>query len=300
MMNILLAGNDIVYPGLELVIYSTMNHNKNINWFIFTMDITIINDDTNEAKAFTGLGKWERNRLRMIVKSFDSHSNITFIDTHDLYMQEFWKNPNEFNWLTPYAPLRLLADIALPEVDRLLYLDADTAVDGDLRPMYESYLDENTNYAAYECKAVINTDISEMISGVMLLNLKKIRETGFLEQARKNVRTHIYKWYDQDAIVAVGRPEKVLPEKYSYMYEYEYLTYKPVIYHFTNDLNPKIYQLPEGRDFFYKRYPFLNYVKEGVERLGTSNFNCGYTYETEPPLVKPHIKKKEKKDAKQE
>ena len=59
-MNILLAGNDRVYPGLELVIYSTMNHNKNINWFIFTMDITIINDDTNEAKAFTGLGKWER------------------------------------------------------------------------------------------------------------------------------------------------------------------------------------------------------------------------------------------------
>lgn len=290
-MNILLAGNDKVYVGMELVIYSTMAHNKNINWFIFTMDITIKNEETKEGKDFKGLGAWERNRLRSIVKMFDKNSDIVFIDTHDLYVQEFWNNPNEFSWLTPYAPLRLLADIALPELNEVLYLDCDTAVDGDLSEMYYTYLDENTNYAAYECKAAIETDISEMISGVMLMNLKKMRETGFLERARENVRTHVYKWYDQDAIAAAGRPEKVLPEKYSYMYEYEYLTYKPVIYHFTNKLNPKVYDLPKGRDFFYNRYPYFKYVKEGVARLDSSNFNCGYTVETEPPLIKPHIDK---------
>lgn len=297
MMNILLAGNNRVYPGMELVIYSTMYHNTGVNWFIFTMDITIEDEAKGLKKDFIGIGPWERNRLRSIVKMFDKHSNITFIDTHDLYVQEFWKNPNEFSWLTPYAPLRLLADIALPELDRVLYLDCDTAVDGDLSEMYYTYLDEDTNYAAYECKAAIETDISEMISGVMLMNLKKMRETHFLERARENVRNFVYKWYDQDAIAAAGRPEKVLPETYSYMQEYEYLTYKPIIYHFTNKLNPKVYDLPKGRDYFYKRYSFLNYVKEGIERLGDSNFNCGDTVFTEPPLIKPHIKKKEDKDA---
>ena len=32
MMNILMTGNDRVYPGMELAIYSTLTHNKGINW----------------------------------------------------------------------------------------------------------------------------------------------------------------------------------------------------------------------------------------------------------------------------
>ena len=289
-MNILLAGNNKVYPGMELVIYSTMAHNQNINWYIFTMDIEIRDDDTGNVEAFTGIGPWERNRLRKIVKYFDKRSNITFIDTHDLYMQEFWKNPNEFSWLTPYAPLRLLADIALPELNHCLYLDCDTAVDGDISDMYYSYLKQDADYCAYECKVSKDFSESEMVSGVMLMNLAKMRKTRFLEKARDNVRKNVYKWYDQDAIAAAGKPF-VLPETYSYMYKYEALNYKPIIYHFTNKLGPKVYG-SEGRDYFYKRYSFLNYVKEGVERLDTMNFICEYTTETEPPLVKPHIKKK--------
>lgn len=287
-MNILLAGNNKVYPGMELVVYSTMAHNQNINWFIFTMDIEIVDDETCKVNGFKGLGPWERNRLRKIVKYLDTSSNITFIDTHDLYMKEFWKNPNEFSWLTPYAPLRLLADIALPEINHCLYLDCDTAVDGNLEDMYWSYLKQDVDYCAYECKSDRNLPDSEMVSGVMLMNLAKMRKTHFLEKARENVRKNVYKWYDQDAIAAVGKPY-VLPETYSYMYKYESLHYKPIIYHFTNQLIPKIYG-DEGRDYFYKRYPFLDYVKKGVELIDTINFNCGYTTETEPPLVKPHIK----------
>ena len=127
------------------------------------------------------------------------------------------------------------------------------------------------------------------------MNLAKMRKTGFLEKARENVRKHEYRWYDQDAIAAVGKPY-VLPETYSYMFEYENLTYDPAIFHFTNKLNPKIYDESKGRDYFFKRYPFLEYVKKGVEMIESSNFNCGYTVETEPPLVKPHIKKKDNKN----
>ena len=45
MMNIMMAGNEKVYFGIELAIYSTMFHNKNVHWYIVSMDYDQIQEE---------------------------------------------------------------------------------------------------------------------------------------------------------------------------------------------------------------------------------------------------------------
>lgn len=84
MMNIMLAGNAGVYDGIELVIYSTMTHNRNINWYVFTMDIELDLGDGSRM-GYYGLKTNQKQKLYDIVKYFDKESNIIFIDASSLY-----------------------------------------------------------------------------------------------------------------------------------------------------------------------------------------------------------------------
>ena len=77
MMNIVMSGNSTVFTGMELAIYSTLTHNKNINWYIFTMDITIISPEGNSIQ-YKGLTNWQKEKLTRIVHYLDKNSRITF------------------------------------------------------------------------------------------------------------------------------------------------------------------------------------------------------------------------------
>jgi lipopolysaccharide biosynthesis glycosyltransferase len=41
MMNVAMCGDSSVYHGLELVIYSMLTYNKNINFYILSMDVEV-------------------------------------------------------------------------------------------------------------------------------------------------------------------------------------------------------------------------------------------------------------------
>lgn len=263
-MNLLLAGNDAVYIGMELAVYTTLFHNKGIDIHIFTMDIDIT--DGIKGCHYTGLLPWQKTKLKKIVAYLDPTSRICFYDVEKEYHEYLEGNANEWSNFTPYALLRLLADVCLPYIDHILYLDCDVAVTGDISDMYWSYLGKGHMYCASICSDACNYE-GEMVSGVLLMNLRKMREEHFLEHARENVMKNVYKYPDQDAIRDVGNPYP-LPETYGYLYDLALCPYMPVILHFTNQLSPKIYG-EKGHIYFYRKFPFLKYVKEGVERLDT-------------------------------
>ena len=263
-MNLLLAGNDNVYLGMELAVYSTLFHNKGLNIHIFTMDITL--SDSERMCQYQGLLPWQKNKLKKIVAYLDPTSTICFYDLEKEYMKYLSGNANEWSQFTPYALLRLLADIKLSGIDHVLYLDCDTAVTGDISSMYWSYLQKDYAYCASICTDACFYE-GEMVSGVLLMNLRRMQEEHFLEKARENVMRNVYRYPDQDAIRDVGKPYP-LPETYGYLYDLALCPYMPVILHFTNQLSPKIYG-EKGHVYFYRKFPFLQYVKEGVERLDT-------------------------------
>lgn len=270
-MNILMASDSNTYTGVELAVYTIMQHNRNVNFYIFTMDIEVDNKALQEIKVYKGLCDWHKSKLKKIVRYFDAHSNIVFIDTLEYYKKYLSGGHNEHSCFTPYATLRLIADKALPNVSHVLYLDCDTAVTGDISAVYNDYVQRDCHYAAWIAEDACDGK-GEMVSGVMIMNLDKMRRTGFLDTARRNYLMNHYKYPDQDALRDAGSPVP-LPNNFGYCNKLEDCYSLPLVIHFTNEISPKIYlDQPKNRINFFKKFPFLKYADDGIHLLDTINF----------------------------
>lgn len=114
----------------------------------------------------------------------------------------------------------------LPYLNKVLYLDADTLVQGDLSEVYET--DISDKYAA-AVKDGLMYQFPEHIkeinlterdfyfnSGVMLLNLDKIRQDDIIRSAVIYFNTHNEVFGDQDVLnVVFGKDVKPLSYKYN-------------------------------------------------------------------------------------
>lgn len=264
-MNVVMAANDTVYCGLELVIYSTLTHNKNINWYILTMDIGLPN-----GQAFRGIDEAQKNKLRKIVQYLDQNSNITFVDCAQYHKDFLAGGANEFSGFTPYAALRLIMDKALPYINDALYFDCDVAVRGNFETMYYDCCNhkENCAYAVYAEEAEHHE--GEMVSGVMFFNLDVTRKTGFFDRAIYNFKAREYRYPDQMAMRDAGAIARLSPI-YGYMWDYQKNNTNPIILHFTNQLTPKIYMArnEDNEQWFYKVFPEFVYVRTGLRLIDT-------------------------------
>ena len=102
--------------------------------------------------------------------------NITFI-----YMDERYKNVKIINYLNHLVYYRLSLGELLPNLNKIIYLDCDVIVFRDLTNLF------NTNFNGYlilSRKSPNENDASEfkINSGVLLLNLKKMRAIKFEEK----------------------------------------------------------------------------------------------------------------------
>ena len=113
----------------------------------------------------------------------------------------------------------------LKEINKALYLDADTLVLEDLSDVYKTKLKDNyiaavkdgLMYQYPEHITEIGLDWRKFYfnSGVMLLNLKQMREDGLKNRAIIYFNTHQEVFGDQDVLNAVVK-EKVIPLSYRY------------------------------------------------------------------------------------
>ena len=210
MINILLCGNEKVFDGALTQLISITNRTKEpINCYIFTMDLTRLKPE------YTAISDEQIDFLNKVVKSKNLENQVTKIDVTNLYEQEFMKCANESAYCTPYTLLRLLADL-VPEIpDKLLYLDIDIMVGGDLSNLYNIDITDY-EYAAvkekYGCWLIRPDYIN---AGMLFLNMKKIKETKLLEKARHLIKTKKMLFADQDAIFWSTTKKKILPRIYN-------------------------------------------------------------------------------------
>lgn len=247
MINILLCGNEKVFDGALTELISIANRTKEpVHCFLFTMDLTRI------KKEFTCISDSQVEFLRKVVKSKNTQNEITKIDVTDLYEKEFKECVNESAYCTPYTLLRLLADMIPDMPDKLLYLDIDMMIARDLKLLYDINI-EDYEYAAvkekYGCWLIRPDYIN---AGMLLLNMKKIRETGLLEKARKLIREKKMLFADQDAVFWSTTKKKLLPRIYNEQSRFN--GKKTVVCHFSKRLmllpyphteNYKQWNLPE-------------------------------------------------------
>lgn len=206
MINLLLCGNKKVFDGALTQLISITNKTKrDITCYIFTMDVSRIKPDyvsiTDEQVEF----------LEQVVKSKNINNKIIKIDVTDLYEEEFGHCKNETAYCTPYTLLRLLAD-KVPQIpDKILYLDIDMMAGDDISKLYDIDITEY-EYAAVKEKYgswIIRPDYIN--AGMLLLNMKKIKETGLLLRARELIKKRKLLFADQDAIFWSTKKKKLLP-----------------------------------------------------------------------------------------
>lgn len=210
MINILLCGNQKVFDGALTELLSITNRTKEtINCYIFTMDVSRIKPD------YTCITDEQVEFLNEVVKSKKPDNQVVKVDVTELYEKEFGRCKNENAYCTPYTLLRLLADL-IPELpDKLLYLDIDMMANGDIAELY------NIDISSYEYAAVREKYGCIFIwpdyinAGMLLLNMKKIKETKLLEKARHLIKTKKMLFADQDAVYGATTKKLLLPRKYN-------------------------------------------------------------------------------------
>lgn len=230
MINILFCGNDKVFDGMittALSILKRSQTDESFNFYIFTMNVTHLNPKYDE------LHDDEASYLDQIVKKYNPLNRVTKIDVKDIYMKEFSGCPNEGCYCSPYTLLRLFADI-IPEIpDKILYLDVDIMLNRDIRLLYDiditgyEYAAARDHYGKY----LINPNYIN--AGVLLLNMKQIRQTGLLQKARNIIKEKHLPFADQSAIIRSTSKKKMLAQKFN---DQKFLHKHTVIRHFSKRL----------------------------------------------------------------
>lgn len=210
MINILLCGNSKVFDGALTELISITNRTKeSINCYIFTMDATHLKPE------YTAITENQVNFLNEVIKEKNPQNSVTKIDVTQIYKKEFEGCKNENAYCTPYTLLRLFADLIPNMPDKLLYLDIDMMAGGDIAELYNIDISEY-EYAAVKEKYgqwAIRPDYIN--AGMLLLNMKKIKETGLLKKARNLIKTKKLIFADQDAVFWSTTKKKLLPRKYN-------------------------------------------------------------------------------------
>lgn len=209
-MNILLCGNERVFDGALTELISITNKTKeSVTCYIFTMELTRIKPE------YTSIKDEQIEFLDKVIKTKNPENSVIKIDVTELYEKEFGYCKNENAYCTPYTLLRLLADL-VPEIpDKILYLDIDMMAGDDITKLY------NTNISEYEYAAVKEKYGSIFLypdyinAGMLLLNMKKIKETGLLEKARELIKNKKMLFADQDAIYKATTKKLLLPRIYN-------------------------------------------------------------------------------------
>ncbi len=229
MINLLFCGNGYVFDGVMTTLLSIEKHCKEpLTAYVYTMDVSYLNP------KFTPIEDDQVQFIDRMLKETNPNSRAIKVDVTELYKSELGGSPNEGSYCTPYTLLRLLADKVegMPE-DKLLYLDIDLLVNDDIRKLYDIDISEYEYAAArdhYGKKFLYEDYIN---AGVLLFNMKKIRETGLLVKARKMINEKHMVFSDQSAIYNCTTKKLLLSQRFN---DQKWLKKDTIIRHFCKTL----------------------------------------------------------------
>ena len=210
MINLLFTGNDKIFEGLGVSLISIVKHCKQpLNVYVLTMDLQHLNPN------YRPITQQQIDVLEQCIKQVNPESKINLYDITDLFMEKNKDSANMENSYSPYAFLRLLADEVEELPDKVLYLDIDIVAGGDISELY-NYNITDYDYGAvkdYYGRVFINPKYIN--SGVMLLNMKRIRENRIFEKCRHLVNTKKMMFPDQSALNKYADKKLFLPSKFN-------------------------------------------------------------------------------------
>lgn len=258
-MYVCYCGNQRVYPLILLSALSIAKHTAcPVTVFVMTMDLT------DADKNFTPITQEQCAVLKEALKSGNPASDVVILDMRRQYLNCLSGGKNATNHYTPYAQGRLLlSEFDLPE--RLLYMDSDVMCCSDLAQFFNIDIQSCEFAAALDCMGRFWIGRDYCNSGVMYMNMRRIRDTKLLLHAREMVNTKRLVFPDQTALNRLAKSKLILPRRFN---EQRALRADTVLKHFCRGIK----WLPFFKVYNYKQ----NDVKNVRDKLHINNFDDVY------------------------
>lgn len=228
-MNLLYCGDEKAEDGILISLLSFLKQGKEqLNIYVMTMDLE------TGTKNYRAVSDDTIRFLDQRVKKENPQNSVVKIDAGPVFRAEM-PEANMQTRFTPYCMLRLFAD-EIPQLpDRLLYLDADVVCRRDCSAFYRQDIRglELAGVLDYYGKWFFRRNPFRMDyinSGVLLLNMKRIRSDGLFRECRRLCREKKMFMPDQTAINKLAKRKGIRPVKYN---EQRRLREDTVLQHFT-------------------------------------------------------------------
>lgn len=206
MINIAIAPDDnYVMPATVLVTSILENKQSELKIFMLSLE--------------NHFSKENREIFYNLAKEYGSQ--IEFIELKEDKLVGF---PVLRHGLSAY--LRMYTPELLPNIDKLLYLDCDIIVDSPLDDLFNINIDEYDMAAVMDLNEVMIPDFLKSIgctsghyvnTGVLLMNLKKLRNRNILEDTLAYLKLYkdLIRFSDQDILNGIIPNILLLPPKYN-------------------------------------------------------------------------------------
>ena len=211
-MNILVSINKKYVKQLNILLNSIKYSNKDEKFNIYILYKKLEKNDMELISEALSFKQFKINYIKI-----PDNEIATFPVVEKRYPEEIY--------------FRLFASKYLPkDIDRILYLDADTIVIGKLKELYETDFENNYFVAATHIKKLLHKfhevrlDIKEnepyINTGVLLINLKELRKIDVEKKVKEYIKNNSKKLLlpDQDIVTALfGNKIKLIDElKYNF------------------------------------------------------------------------------------
>ena len=203
------CGNRRIFGGIFMSVLSILKHTDvALDIILLTMDLS------DENPLYLPFSEEQRALMEKTVKGKNPDSRVRIIDVTDLQKEHFAKGKNNKNAYTPYASIRLFLDL-LDVPDKIVYLDADIMCCSNIEEYYDIDVSEHEFAATLDVVGHNFFPYEYCNSGVLLLNIPKIRETGLFVKARKKVCKSWMLMPDQSALNFQCTAKLVLPYRFN-------------------------------------------------------------------------------------
>lgn len=261
MIPVVYCGNSKVFEGIFLSTISIASRTKkDIEFHLFTIDYQKNNKDNKP------LTEEQRATIERGIQTFNPQNKVILHDLTDLFIKHFEGGKNLQNDYTPYAFLRLFMDEILP-YQKAIYLDVDTMCLKDIDELFSVDIEDYEFAAGLDYMGRFWINPKYFNSGVLVINLDKVRETKLFKYCRKLIYCHYLRMPDQTSLFLMGKKVKLLERKYN---EQRNIRSDTIIKHF----NKGIKYFP-----FFKIYNIKQWQKEAVQKkLKIHDFDEDYAF----------------------
>ena len=208
-LEICYCGNEKVFPLILLSVLSIIERTKApVHIYLLTMDLTDLD------ARFTPIPERRAQLLEKVLREKNPESGVILLDGREAFFKRLYGGKNDKNSYTPYAMGRLLlSEFDLPA--RMLYLDSDVMCCSDLAQILQIDLDPYEFAAALDVMGKFWINRRYCNSGVMYLNLDRMKQTKLLERCCEYLRLHRLTFPDQTALHRLVKDKLILPAKFN-------------------------------------------------------------------------------------